>query len=127
VLNQFAREKERVVSNLVREDIESKFRNFGKCGNGLEEIKASFIANCGRIDVQQIYRDREAEIERIVKEGDYQAALRYYARRGLHACASDVFSTRYGDQILRWLRDEKASELIEILRSILDPVSPWGV
>lgn len=111
-----------VASNLTRQEIETALRTFGKGGDGAEALSADFKSACDAIDSKAIYAKWEKEIARVLAEQDYEAALRYYKIKGLHAEAGSVFGVRFQDQTMRWLRDKDAAPLVEALRSAIPKI-----
>jgi hypothetical protein len=105
-----------VASNLTRQEIETALRTFGKGGDGAEALSSDFKRACDAVDPQAIYTKWEKEIAEVLAERDYEAALRYYKIKGLHAEAGSVFGVRFQDQIMRWLRNEHSGPLVEALR-----------
>ena len=119
----------RVISNLTRQEIELKLRRFGKGGDGVEALSDAFTNACAEIKPREIYTRWETEINHVLKDNDYAAALRYYKTKGLSNEASSVFSLKYEDQVKRWLRSENPQEIINALRSAVPTfeVSPRDV
>lgn len=108
-----------IASNLTRQEIETALRTFGKGGDGAEALSADFKSACDSIDPKAIYTKWEKEIARVLAEQDYNAALRYYKIKGLHAEAGAVFGVRFQDQTMRWLRNKDSAPLVEALRSAI--------
>jgi len=105
-----------VISNLTRQEIETKLRLVGKGGDGAASLAAAFTTACSAINPTEIYKRWEIEISRVLVEKDYPAALRYYKIKGLPSEAGTVFSLKYQEQIMRWLRSENAQEFVGALR-----------
>jgi hypothetical protein len=101
----------------VIQEIETGLRRFGKGEDGADALASAFAEACGKIDPKTIYKQWEAEISRVIADRDYPAALRYYKTKGLAAVAGTVFTLKYLDQIMRWLRDKEADWLIKALRT----------
>ena len=113
----------RVVSNLTRQEIETALRTFGKGDAGAEALAVAFRCACADIDPSAIYAKWEKEIERVLAEKDYPAALSYYKTKGLAAEANAVFSVKFEDQVMRWLRSKSADPLVAALRAAI-PIVP---
>lgn len=109
----------RVISNLVRQEIEGRLRRFGGSGDGKDSLTSGFQEACGGVSPAGIYDRWEQEVTRVLAEADYPAALRYYKSKGLASEAGGVFGLRYPDQILRWLRHRESEQLLEALRGSL--------
>jgi hypothetical protein len=105
-----------VASNLTRQEIETALRTFGKGGDGAEALSSDFKRACDAVDPKAIYSKWENEIVRVLAEQDYEAALRYYKIKGLHAEAGSVFGVRFQAQIMRWLRNKDSAPLVAALR-----------
>jgi hypothetical protein len=112
----------RVVSNLTRQEIETALRTFGKGGDGAAALSTAFKNACAAIDPTAIYAKWNKEIERVLAEKDYRAALRYYKLKGLTAEANAVFSTRFEDQVMRWLRSKDGDVLVAALRAAIPDI-----
>lgn len=113
VFQRLERNNTKVISNLTRQGVEVKLRVFGQLGDGKEQIVTDFEKTCEDINPGRAYDFWETEIKRVLEERDYGAALRLYKIKGLSAEAGAVFSTRFEELIVRWLRMNTASELIE--------------
>ncbi len=111
-----------VASNLTRQEIETALRTFGKGGDGAEALSSDFKSACDSIDPKAIYAKWEKEIARVLAEQDYEAALRYYKIKGLHAEAGSVFGVRFQDQMMRWLRNKDSAPLVDALRSAIPKI-----
>jgi hypothetical protein len=109
----------RVVSNLTRQEIESCLRTFGAGGDGADVLARDFKRACKEIAPKTIYEKWDAEINRVLAEGDYPAALRYYKTKGLHADVGSVLGLKYQDQIMRWLRSKDADALVAAFRAAI--------
>ncbi len=122
VFDLLKRNRVRVISNLTRQEVETKLRLVGKGGDGAEALTAAFTTACAAINPNEIYKRWENEIARVVAENDYLGALRYYKTKGLASEAETIFGLKYQDLIMRWLRSENAQEFIEALRSVLPKI-----
>lgn len=116
----------RVISNLTRMEIEARLRTFGNGGDGAEALNEAYNDTCMQIEPNAIYERWDDEINRVVSQKDYQAALRYYKTKGLISEADSVFGTRYKDQIMRWLRDKDSDELVDAFRSSIPKIPGWA-
>lgn len=112
----------RVISNLTRMEIEAGLRTFGKGGDGAEVLTAAYKSACTAIDPATIYAKWEREIDRVLSEKDYAAALRYYKTKGLASEAGSVFAVRFQDQVMRWLRSKDSVTLIAALRAAIPDI-----
>lgn len=113
------KEREQVISNLTRQEMEPMLRRIGKGDDGSNAMAEHFKAACTAIDPTSIYSRWEAEIARVLKEHDYPAALRLYKTKGLAAqAATPVFGVKnFRDQVMRWLRDKDAEPLVTAMRA----------
>ncbi|MEN9359804.1 MAG: hypothetical protein RL095_1339 [Verrucomicrobiota bacterium] len=116
VFNKFHSKAVEVTSNLTRQEIETALRTFGKGGDGAESLSADFKSSCDSIDPKAIYAKWENEIARVMSGKDYEAALRYYKIKGLHAEAGHVIGVKYQDQMMRWLRSQDSTPIVHALR-----------
>jgi len=113
---------DRVISNLTRQEMETKLRSIGGSKDGAESISASFTTACSQINPQEIYKRWEVEIARVIREQDYNAALRYYKIKGLASEAGAVFGLKYHSQIMQWLRSEISEEFVKAIRAVLPKI-----
>ncbi len=123
VIERLKQHRVKVISNLTRQEMESKLALMGKGGDGPEALAQAFEAACAGINPTAIYGQWEAEIDRIIKEADYPSALRFYNNKGLGAEAGSVLGVRYYEQVMRWLRSNEAQPLVEALRRVLPTLS----
>jgi hypothetical protein len=117
VFDIFSKNRVRIISNLTRQEIETKLRLFGTGEDGSEALTTAFTNAYANIDPGSIYRRWEAEVARTLAKQDYTAALRYYKIKGLSAEAGVVFGLKYQEQVMRWLRSNEADAFIVALRS----------
>lgn len=116
----------RVVSNLTRQEIETGLRNFGKGGDGPDALSTFFNDTCTAIDPAAIYAKWEERIRRVLADRDYAGALRYYKNKGLAAEADPVFSIKFKDQVMRWLRSNDAVALVAALHAVIPEIPAVG-
>ena len=112
----------RVISNLTRMEIEVGLRTFGKGGDGSGALKAAYESACSAIDPAAIYAKWEKEMDRVLSEKDYPAALRYYKTKGLQAEAGVVFGVKFQDQVMRWLRSKDSALMVAALRAAIPQI-----
>jgi Protein of unknown function (DUF4435)/AAA domain, putative AbiEii toxin, Type IV TA system len=105
-----------VISNLTRQEIETALRTFGKGADGVEALSSDFKNSCDSVDPKKIYEKWGKEISRVLAEQDYEAALRYYKIKGLHAEAVPLLGVRLQEQMMRWLRSNGSTPLVNALR-----------
>jgi hypothetical protein len=123
VFDALARNRVKVVSNLTRMEIETELRRFGGGPDGIEALTAAYTDAATEIDPSAIYTDRDSEVDRVLREKDYRAALRYYKVKGLASHAADsVFRMPFRDQVLRWLRGNDSAELVKALQTALPTI-----
>jgi len=108
-----------VISNLTRQEIESSLRNFGKSGNGADELLRAFKNASESIDPLALYAKWEREITRTVEEKDYSAALRYYKIKGLSSEAGSILGVKYHDLIIRWLRSSDRAAFLKAFQTLI--------
>jgi hypothetical protein len=82
VFTQLSNERERVTSNLVRQEVETLLRRSGGGGDGAAALLSHFKATCADIDPTAIYARWEIEVARVLADRDYGAALRLYKSKG---------------------------------------------
>lgn len=113
-----------IVSNLVRQEVEAELRRFGKGEDGVDKLVAAFEQATSKVDVRAKYQEWEKEIDRVLRDNDYAAALRYYKIKGLPHQIAHIFGCRgYQEWILRWLRSDEGGALASALRTALPPLS----
>lgn len=113
---------ETVISNLTRQEIELALGRFGGGSNGVQKISDAFDESVASVDPKKIYEKWQKEIERVLGEKDYVAALRYYKIKGLAAEADPVFSCRFQPQVQRWLQSHDAEKLVTTFRDAMPEV-----
>ena len=84
VLQELAREKERIVSALITTFIEANLRrHFNTKALGAAAIATALSDVCTAFDVGTIYLTIEKEIEKIIADQNYTEALKVYNNKGL--------------------------------------------
>lgn len=122
VLEAVSRNRIQVISNLVRQEIESTVTRLGGGKDGVDELDATYGAALASVKPREIYDRWNAEIERVLTAGDYEAALRYYKNKGLASEAGNVLAVRYADQVQRWLKGEASEAFVKALQAAI----PWS-
>lgn len=122
VFEAVTRNRERIVSNLVRQEIETKLRTIGGSRDGLMQLAATYRSALDGIDPSALYTAWDRVIGRVIDEEDYAGALRYYKIKGLPAEAGHVLGTGYPELIMRWLRSGVAEEVVTAMRDSI----PWA-
>lgn len=116
ILDRLGANREKVVSDLTRQEIEVRLRTFGAGQDGVEAIVKTFSESAKAIDPRVIYQNWQNKIDAVITANDFQGALRYYKTKGLPAEAGTVLGCRYQDQVLRWLRTDGSDELVAAMR-----------
>jgi hypothetical protein len=118
VLAQLDKNRERVISNLTRQEMELLLRRIGKGADGATALVTHFHTACAVIDPAAIYARWETEVARVLTAHDYPAALRLYKTKGLAAlAATPVFGVKnFQDQVMRWLRDIDGEPFVAAMR-----------
>lgn len=117
ILAELKRSKERVVSNLSRQEVEEKLRRLGRIGVGKAAFVSDLAGAISGLTPSEIYERWDAEVERAIVEADYESALRYFKRKGLSSFADAVFKLNYQEQVMRWLRTDGDNEIVVALRT----------
>ena len=90
VLAKMEEDIELQVSNFISAKIDYYFKDSHiSKGNNLIEIKNNFKAFHEKIDIQELYDNREKELHQIIKNKDYQKALSIYNNKGLKKIANN--------------------------------------
>ena len=114
----------RVISNLTRQEMETKLRLVGKGGDGCGALSTAYATACAAISPETIYNRWETEVARVLAERDYAATLRYYKVKGLAAdAASPLFGVKYHEQVMRWLRSKDAEPFIAAMRAAVPAIA----
>lgn len=93
-------------------DTKTKDKSLEALKERIERIKAS-------VDIDALYIERKAQVDRIIAERDYVALLRAYNNKGLHAEANKLLGiSNYRDMVLRMLKQDKRSEILVALRAM---------
>jgi ABC-type oligopeptide transport system ATPase subunit len=124
VLDILRRNSSRTISNLTRQEIDAALRTFGAGGDGAAALTAAFTQTCSSINPAAIYAKWEAEINRVLTDKDYPAALRYYKTKGLPSEAGNVLGVKFVEQVMRWLRGTDSSDLVDAFRAALPAIPP---
>ena len=93
-------------------DTKPKDKSLEALKERVERIKAS-------VDIDALYAERKAQVDRIIAERDYVALLRAYNNKGLHAEANRILGIgNYRDMVLRMLKSDKGPEMLTALRAV---------
>jgi hypothetical protein len=122
VFEALTRNRERVVSNLVRQQIETKLGVIGGSRDGARELEATYRAALYGIAPTALYAEWDTLIGHVIDIKDYEGALRYYKVKGLPAEAGAALGTKYADLVMRWLRSETSAEVVSAMRASI----PWA-
>lgn len=122
VIESVTRNRERIVSNLVRQQVETKLRSIGGSKDGKAQMEATYRIALDGINPAALYTAWDGVIGQVIEERDYAGALRYYKIKGLPAEAGHVLETGYLELIMRWLRSGMAEEVVAAMRGSI----PWA-
>lgn len=93
-------------------DTKTKEKTLDALKERVEMIKAS-------VDIDALYSERKAQVDKIIADRDYKALLRVYNNKGLHAEANRILGVNnYRDLVLRMLKSDKGSEMLTALREM---------
>lgn len=127
VLNELKKSFDKVVSYRTSLIVNFKLNAFDTKQIGESDIKNAIGTLVGSIDVSSIYQANFALYDKILKEGNYEDALKYFNNKGLLPQVSGLLglgSGQYAQLILRLLNiDERRDEIIVALKKYLPIIS----
>ncbi len=83
VFRDMSKDRETLVSSITAAKVERRLKNFDAKAHGQAELSAALGDLTASIDVDVIYDETAAEVDRVIDERDYPQALRLYNNKGL--------------------------------------------
>jgi hypothetical protein len=112
VLSELAREKEAVISAAVARKIEGAVRNFDAKAQGETALTNAVDTVWKSIDVKALYADVSKDVEKIISDRDYMAALKIYSNKGLVSRIGSLFKHKdFPDYLRRLLLSDRGDDL----------------
>jgi AAA domain, putative AbiEii toxin, Type IV TA system/Protein of unknown function (DUF4435) len=121
VFREMTRDREVLVSSITAAKVERRLKKFNAKARGKAELGAALGELLSQIDVEAIYDETAAEVDRVIEERNYTKALRLYNNKGLLGKIEPLFgfahkgmlelvkrlaSTTKGATVLSALQDE---------------------
>ncbi len=114
--------KERVVSDIVGYLVEEKLKKFDRKKIGIDELKNSLKKIISETDVDGIYSEKLLEINRIIQDKDYSAALKIFSNKGIMSIVAKVLKQKkqeYEDFLVRIISSNNNKDLVDAIREIV--------
>ena len=83
VFREMSRDREALVSSIVAAKVERRLKNFDAKARGKAGLRAALGDLISQVDVDAIYDETAAEVDRVIDERDYSQALHLYNNKGL--------------------------------------------
>jgi hypothetical protein len=121
IFSALQQNRDKLVSLLVRREIHKTLGRIGLASGGIEEVEQAYGDAVSSLNPRVLFGKWNAELDRVITDQDYPAALKYYCLKGLPFEVDPVFNSGYVEQMRRWLRGNDADDLLNAMRSVL----PW--
>lgn len=122
VFSQMGNDRERITSAITAARIENAFQSFNAKALGQTGLAQSVTNLFSAIDVPALYADTQKEVNRIIDQNDYHAALTLYTNKGLLPQISSLFgfqSSALRDHIKRLISCKDNKEVINAIRKVV--------
>jgi len=130
VFREMNRDREALVSSIVAAKVEQRLKNFDAKARGKSGVRSSLGDLISQIDVDAIYDETAAEVDRVIDERDYSQALRLYNNKGLLGKIEPLFGfARKGmsELVKRLASAKEGTTVLSALREQLPEIeSPGG-
>jgi Protein of unknown function (DUF4435)/AAA domain, putative AbiEii toxin, Type IV TA system len=124
VFTEMNRERERVISALVASKIESRFTAFDAKVVGKDALVSSMQTLLSKIDVAGLYDAVAAQVDEVLRDRNYPAAIKVYNRKWLLDRVGSFLEYK-GDfhaRLDRLLSDKRGTPIIEAMRKALPTI-----
>lgn len=125
VFSEMARDREALISSLTAAKVERCLKNFNAKARGKGELGAALEELTSSINVDTIYDETAAEVNRIIGERNYAEALRLYNNKGLLGRIEPLFGfARKGmpELVKRLASEKEEGEVLSALREQLPKI-----
>lgn len=126
LFSQFEKEKDLQITSICEREIQYKLSRFQKNENGVDALKSQYESYVKSIDIDNIYKSVEEKVNKILADKDLDKLLMVYNRKSLHERVSGSFKlskNEYPKLVLRLLKTEKKTEIINALRKHMPKLS----
>lgn len=126
LFSEFEKEKDLQITSICEREIQYKLSRFEKDGDGIKALKSQYESYVQSIDIDNIYKSVEEKVNKILADQDLDKLLMVYNRKSLHVRVSDSFKLskkEYPKLVLRLLKTEKKTEIINALRKHMPKLS----
>lgn len=116
IFSLFEKHKKMQISNYVSSYINYCFKESHiKKGNTKEDVISNYNIFNEKIKIEEWFSDREALIDKVIREKDYKKAILLYNNKGLHSAVEDVHGLKpntYREKALSFLRNSEVAKQI---------------
>jgi hypothetical protein len=129
VFREMIRDREALVSSIVSSKVERRLKNLDAKARGKAGLRAALGELVSPIDVDAIYDETAAEVDRVIDGRDYSQALRLYNNKGLLGKIEPLFGfARNGmpELVKRLASTKKGATVLSALRKQLPEVEIPG-
>lgn len=115
ILKKFEQDKQTQTSLFVSSAINAYFKSSHiSVGNEKEEVKRNFQNFISKVNIDQLFQERESYINDIIAHKEYEKAILLYNNKGLHSVIEKYFDMgNYRFKALDYLRKTKEIEPIK--------------
>lgn len=115
ILKKFEQDKQTQTSLFVSSAINAYFKSSHiSAGNEKEEVKRNFQNFISKVNIDQLFQERESYIDDIIAHKEYEKAILLYNNKGLHSVIEKYFDMgNYRFKALDYLRKTKEIEPIK--------------
>ncbi|HZY64451.1 MAG TPA: AAA family ATPase [Rubrobacteraceae bacterium] len=125
VFSEMTRDRETLISSLSTAKVERRLKNFDAKARGKGELGTALGSLISSIDVDSIYDDTVAEVDRVIGERNYSEALRLYNNKGLLGKIEPLFGfARKGmpELVKRLASEKEGGPVLSALRKQLPEI-----
>jgi hypothetical protein len=130
VFREMTRDREALVSSIAATKVERRLKKFDAKARGKVGLGAALKKLISQIDVDAIYDETAAEVDRVIDECNYAMALRLYNNKGLLGKIEPLFGLAHKgmpELVKRLASTKKGATVLSALRKELPEVeSPKG-
>ncbi len=121
VFREMARDREALVSSITASKVEQRLKNFDAKARGRAGLRAALGSLTSSVDVDAIYDETAAEVDRVIDGRDYAQALRLYNNKGLLGKIEPLFGfARKGmPELVKRLAAKEEGAILSALRGQL--------
>lgn len=130
VFREMARDWETLVSSIAAAKVERHLKNFDSKAHGKAGLRGALESLTASIDVDGIYDETAAEVDRALRERDYAQALRLYNNKGLLGKIEPLFGfARKGmpELVKRLASEKEGGVVLSALREQLPKIEARGI